>query len=328
MNEYDRSRSPSGWRRLDNLPSVGMNYLYVWYRAMSMQAARVLDAERLHVDRQIDGYQFVHAMRQVLRAAYMIRDALDGDQRQAAEQAITKFEANVPDAKDARDVLDHFDAYAGGIGNLSHPGTRQRQRQPTESAARQFDVFYEIPDVGQYILHFGPMTIDVTTSRDACTTLVDEILDVMGLAAGDDEAALADVGPMSADNPAAVALAFLAGIYENPRTARTVGLLRGVVTPESIERWDDFSEAANVIGGYAPTSRPDRPSDDIVYVKLVPDTGQTRQAKGFVLMTDVLWLTLQRRSDQDNRWLVHAVARFPIARDELPWPARHCPVQT
>jgi len=105
------------------LSSVASAHLGVWQRAVVMQADRVLDAEATPVARQTDAYLFVQALRQILRAADLMKRALVDDPRaQAVEDAIAEFNSAVPRAKDARDILDHFDDYARGIGSLSHPG--------------------------------------------------------------------------------------------------------------------------------------------------------------------------------------------------------------
>ncbi|MEU4806600.1 hypothetical protein [Actinosynnema sp. NPDC023587] len=297
-----------------------MTHLVTWYRAVTMQAERVLDTNRDHVDRQIDGYQFVHVLRQALRAACMLRDHLTGPAQAVAQAAVSRFEVAAPDAKNARDVLDHFDDYARGTGNLSHPGVPAKRRQPTEQAARQFNVFYELGANGRYILHLGSLSIDVVGAQQACSDLVDGLLEAVGLPiADDDEAALADLGPLDAANPMTTALAFLMVLWNPPLTEEGVRVLRSLVTEESRQAWRDFAEVGHTLGGFTFTTRPARPSDDVAHVKLVPDTGQTRQVQGHIMITDAWWLTLQRRLDRGDRWLVHALAKYPFTRDELPW---------
>jgi hypothetical protein len=247
----------------------------------------------------------------------MIRDALDGDAQQEAQAAVADFEDRVPDAKNARDVLDHFDAYAQGIGNLSHPGVKPSQRMPTEAAARQFDVFYEAGGPDHYVVHLGSLSVDIKSARAAADALVDRILNVLGLAASTEDQMAVEMDP---DNPLHIALAFLTGLWSS-LSPDVVDALAQLVTPEVRDDWGDFSEAARTTEGYAPTSLPARPSQDVAYVKLVPDTGQVRQATQPVTIVDAWWLTLQRRSDLTPQWRVYALARFPIEHDEMPWPS-------
>jgi hypothetical protein len=91
----------------------------------------------------------------------MIRDALDGEAQQDARRAVADFEGAVPDVKNARDVLDHFDAYAQGIGDLSHPGVKRSKRVRSEAAAREFDPFYEDGGPDRYVIHLGALEIEV-----------------------------------------------------------------------------------------------------------------------------------------------------------------------
>jgi len=306
----------AAWSRLDNLPTVGMNYLYTWYRAAVMEHERVVDQTRGRADRQVDAYQFVHALRQVHRSACMIRDALDGYARHEAGRAVADFEAAVPDAKNARDVLDHFDAYAQGMGNLSHPGTRTNQRTPTEQAAREFDAFYETQGPNHYIVHLGRLSVDVTAGRHAADTMVDRVLDVLGLTTSTDEGASLE---FDLDNPLPMTSIFLTCLW-SPLSPEVSDVLTQLVTPEVVDDRGDFSEAAQSVEGYAPVTHVERPRPDVAYVALVPDTGRVRQATRRVPIMVSWWLTLQRRTDLEPHWRAFAVSRHPIEPDDMPWP--------
>jgi hypothetical protein len=237
--------------------------------------------------------------------------------QQDARRAVADFEGAGPDVQNARDVLDHFDAYAQGIGDLSHPGVKRNRRTPTEAAAREFDPFYEDGGPDRYVIHLGALEIEMTSARKAADTLVDRILDVLGLTASAEEDLAIEMDP---DDPLPVALAFLTGLWST-LAPEVVEALAQLVIPEVRDDWGDFSDAARTVEGYAPTSRPERPAPDLAYVKLVPDTGQVRQATRPVTIMDTWWLTLQRRSDLNPQWRVYTLARFPIEADKLPWPS-------
>jgi hypothetical protein len=147
--------------------------------AVSQQAERVLDASREAALRQIDGYLFVLALRQVLRAAHMVLNGLEAEQKpeqaETARAAIETFDATVPHAKNARDVLDHFDDYARGVGNLSHPGVRRDRRTASEEAARSFNVSYQAGGDGHYILHLGELLIDIAEAQRAVDCLLADL---------------------------------------------------------------------------------------------------------------------------------------------------------
>lgn len=230
---------------------------------------------------------------------------------------MAEFEDAVPHAKNARDVLDHFDAYAQGIGNLSHPGVKPSQRIPTEAAAREFDAFYEAGGPDHYAVHLGSLSVNVGSARAAADNLVDRILNVLGLTPSTEDQVAVEIDP---DDPLHIALAFLSGLWSD-LSPDIADALAQLVTPEVRDDWGDFSEAARTTEGYAPTSRPEQPSADLAYIKVIPDTGQVRQATRPVPIVDTWWLTLQRRSDLSPQWRVYALARFPIKHDEMPWPS-------
>jgi hypothetical protein len=95
--------------------------LSTWEHAVRNQANRVLSApSERHFDTSFkaDGYLLVLALRNVLRAANLVRTLAPEPARPGISAAIAVFESRVAGAKDARDVLDHFDEYMRGRGNL------------------------------------------------------------------------------------------------------------------------------------------------------------------------------------------------------------------
>lgn len=298
------------------LPAIGFGYLYQWHRAVVRQAERVLDPNTRTIDAQTDGYLFVLALRQVMRAAQMIRDELDGDHRERVARAVARFRAAVPDAKNARDVLDHFDDYARGIGDLAHPGVKRGERQPSVEAASKFVIFYEKSAPGHFVLHFGDLTIDIAGAREATDQLFDEIYQDVYEPAGVDKA-LEALGDPVPSNAGFVAAAFYFALHVDVLDDHARAQLAERVTPESLPDWADFESARAAVQGYSIATEPIMATETVAYMKLVPDPGYTARLTQDWALSDVILITLQRRPDLDDQWYVHAIGdRVPA--DKLP----------
>ena len=97
----------------------------IWRHAANMQAIRILtDGTGMPdgpVTRQADCFLFTVAVRNVRRAGDLLRRVAPGSSWSRIDVALNTFDSRVPHAKDLRDVLDHFDEYAVGKGNLQTP---------------------------------------------------------------------------------------------------------------------------------------------------------------------------------------------------------------
>lgn len=310
------------WRYLDHPSAVGFSHLGTWSMAAAQQAERVLDGRREMALRQVDGYQFILDLRQVLRAADMIVKGLIEEQKaehaEVARAAREAFEAAVPDAKDARDVLDHFDDYARGIGNLSHPGVPPKRRTATEEAARSFNVFYETSGDGHFVLHLGALAINVADAHRAVERLLADMYTALGLGEADIHEAMASFEPYVDTNPAFVGLAFFTLINDD-LTEEALGNLRRFVTPESVPQWRDFKEVKAMLAKYSIASKVHFVDDDTAYMKLMPEVDRPRQVRndGFPII-DAQFITLQRRPELDGAWRVHAAGARHLEPDEMP----------
>jgi hypothetical protein len=143
-----------------HLASVGLSHCYIWYRAVASQADRLATTGWV-----IEGYLCVVALRNLRRAAELVASALDDtDAAAAARTAIGEFDRMLPGMKNARDVLEHFDAYATGTGRL--------QRR---AADEPYDVDISIrPAAGggtQFVLHVGPFEVPVADAAAAACRL-------------------------------------------------------------------------------------------------------------------------------------------------------------
>jgi len=87
------------------------------------------------------------------------------------------------------------------------------------------------------------------------------------------------------------------------------GVLRDLVTPESLGAWGDFTGAREVLLDACMTSRVDSPAPGVAYVKFVADPGQTVIADGPVMVMARAIATLQYRPESE-RWLVHALGDY------------------
>jgi hypothetical protein len=103
--------------------AVAMSDALTWNTLVSKQYVRVLEANN-RVDRQLDLYLFAISVRGVLRAADLARAiAQDAGMRQRVskiDRAKGRFDSTIPDSKQVRDVLEHFDAYRRGKGDLQN----------------------------------------------------------------------------------------------------------------------------------------------------------------------------------------------------------------
>ncbi len=96
--------------------------------------------------------------------------------------------------------------------------------------------------------------------------------------------------------------------------------LADLVTPESAATWMTTLDQARgrLAGRDALTSRPEYPSPDIAYVRVVPDPGEPIMATAEVLVDNSIILTMQRRPELLDingfgGWRVHHLGdRFPI----------------
>lgn len=105
-------------------------------------------------------------------------------------------------------------------------------------------------------------------------------------------------------------------------------LLPHVVTPESLPGWRaELTEVRRVVSGRGMASGVDYPAEDVAYVKLPPDPGDSVRVTGEVLLEGAIIVTLQRRPELPDAlgpggWRVHAVGSYflPEGLPE-PWAA-------
>ena len=141
----------------ERLAAEGLAACYIWNRVLATQADRLASTGFVP-----EGYVFILALRNLRRAAALVASALTQTKdRQAANAALVEFDLSLPGAKQARDILEHFDDYARGVGNL-----QRRQPEPVS-----FPVTVDVgPAAGggrQMVLNVGEFAVPIA---DAAAT--------------------------------------------------------------------------------------------------------------------------------------------------------------
>ena len=96
--------------------------LAIWRQSVLVMRMRIFDITEGTFTLQGDIRLFAMAVRQVIRCAELARSVLPPPRRTLVDQALAEFEQASPDAKQLRDVLDHFDAYLRGRGQMFPAG--------------------------------------------------------------------------------------------------------------------------------------------------------------------------------------------------------------
>ena len=98
--------------------NLALGHAWVWARAARVPAVRML-AEGAGYE---DALLLLLALRQVLRAAEMAQagSLQKRRARQILNSAVARFKADLPDLVEARDIIEHFDEYAVGKGDLQN----------------------------------------------------------------------------------------------------------------------------------------------------------------------------------------------------------------
>ncbi|GIG62942.1 hypothetical protein Lfu02_73140 [Longispora fulva] len=139
--------------------------------AVTVQANRILAPDATLEQAEVDAMLLLYPLRQVLRAAEVLRRHTTGPARELISDALDRFHTDLPGVKDARDVLEHFDEYLLGAGRLQKRGQRSTGSDLERAdAAAAFPVFSERRP-GHFVLHVGPLSIDVATARSAAQAL-------------------------------------------------------------------------------------------------------------------------------------------------------------
>lgn len=162
------------WLHTEHGANIGHTETWTWEAAVQLQLERVRNGDGWNP--VLDAYQFVMALRMVLRGVQMTRRHLVTEPARALlDEALADFTAAVPGGKDARDVIEHFDEYTQGTGRLQHPpGTKEKDRRPDDRLAEAFRIEFGWRREGgerRPVLTVGPYPIDLVTAADAAKRL-------------------------------------------------------------------------------------------------------------------------------------------------------------
>ncbi|MGQ4484343.1 hypothetical protein ACN6LM_002673 [Streptomyces sp. SAS_281] len=169
------SETNEKWRPTEHGANIGHTSAWMAHRKVALDIHRMISED--DSDRTIiDAPYTVMALRHVLRGVDMTRQHVKSEAaKELLAEALTVFDETVPGGKDARDVIEHFDEYGMGIGNLQQPDIRRKHREPDDDLAEQFNhrLEWELVD-GQRrpMYRAGPFRIDLVAAEDAAFRLV------------------------------------------------------------------------------------------------------------------------------------------------------------
>jgi hypothetical protein len=140
----------------EHLDTVAVSEANAWRDAVVLCARRMRAGEP---SQQTDARLFVLALRLVVRVGELAANAVGGcpDAARIVAEAQDRFARACPDADKARNVLEHFDQYAAGAGNMQ-TGGRNKLPQPEKAAADWpfgYDPQTDQIRVGRYLVDVG-----------------------------------------------------------------------------------------------------------------------------------------------------------------------------
>ncbi|MGW2896420.1 hypothetical protein ACWDAO_17785 [Streptomyces sp. NPDC001212] len=170
------SEATSTWRPTEHGANIGHSSAWMAHRKVSLEIHRLLnegDPDRAIIDAPYT----VMALRQVPRGVEMTRKHLKTEAAQhLLSEALTDFDRAVPGGKKARDVIEYFDEYAMGIGNLQQPHVRKaKDRKPDDDLSAAFNHRLEWERDGgerRPVYAAGPYRVDLVAAEDAAFRLV------------------------------------------------------------------------------------------------------------------------------------------------------------
>lgn len=142
-----------------------------WFRATENQATRVLAEGATTQD--TDAALFALALRNLLRAVDLVIATVPAS-AETLRRAKDRFDKAAPGVIDARDVIDHFDEYEIGSGNLQW----HAEWTGKEPIWMQNNFYAKRP--GKYTVNLGGgHEIDIAAGMDAARDLHDAALEVL-----------------------------------------------------------------------------------------------------------------------------------------------------
>jgi hypothetical protein len=153
--------------RLPRLLNTARGHAYIWAEAVDATANRILANQDVTSVATGDAALLAVAVRNVLRAAELAQKVTTGAEAAKFAAAIAKFRQVLPDAEDLRDILNHFDRYEIGQGQL------QKQARQTGGTTEYYRISL---DRDTFVLEVGSLTIDVRKAKEAAMELATTVL--------------------------------------------------------------------------------------------------------------------------------------------------------
>lgn len=152
-------------------PHAAASFIVRWTRGVQVQHDTILRTAPGRGDDLAHEFYAI-ALMNLLRAVRLARDtAPTAEVRDAVDQEIEDFEKAVPALKPIRDIVEHFDDYAIGAGDL------QWNDGATKPRFTLYDGWYtRDPDADQAGIRIGTYELD-TSATAAATELAERVLD-------------------------------------------------------------------------------------------------------------------------------------------------------
>lgn len=181
------SETETKWRPTEHGANIGHTSAWMAHRKVALDVHRILKEE--HADHAvIDAPYTVMALRHVIRGVRMTQEHLKTEPaKKLLREALADFDKAVPGGKKARDVIEHFDEYAMGVGYLQQPGGSRRDKTPDDDLSEQYNHRLEWRTVGDErrpVYVAGPFEVDLVAAEDAVFRLVCDAYEALCLDEG------------------------------------------------------------------------------------------------------------------------------------------------
>ncbi|MFI1975420.1 hypothetical protein [Streptomyces wedmorensis] len=169
------SETAEKWRPTKHGANIGHTSAWMAHRKVALDVHRMLNED--DPDRAvIDAPYTVMALRHVIRGVKMACSHLKSEAaKDLLDEALSDFDNVIPGGKKARDIIEHFDEYSMGIGDLQQRRVRREDRQPDDELSEQFNHRLEWErdgDERRPVYTAGPFKIDLLAAEEAAFRLV------------------------------------------------------------------------------------------------------------------------------------------------------------
>ena len=151
--------------------NLAVNAAFTWTSLAVRQADRLLQGASYW-----EALGLLMSLRQLLRAGEMAQTSPFQSKRarQILNAAVCRFKADLPDLVNARDIIEHFDKYAVGQGDLQIKDRKGDPSLTDAQLAKRYEARLE-GSFGEPIIRVGERAIEVTKVMGACTTLFERM---------------------------------------------------------------------------------------------------------------------------------------------------------